>query len=215
MSNQQLNAGAFASSLDKEPFESIRIGVVGDYSWMNLDSHWKVHLADFDDAKDEGEQIKLLYGLYGLAVCQACIFEAGLKNLIIFSEGLSGKIRDINRAMKAVDRLTMGQLIKRFKASTNFDYVAEKLVRVSLRKRNFLVHKFWQRRFTFMNSEAGRRRLALELIRSSQLFKTTDFVMEPAIQMFMKEAAERQGIPFDQYKEYMEKLEEGMLNATY
>ncbi len=119
----------------------------------------------------------------------------------------------MNRTIKAVDQLAMGQLIKRFRLTTSFDSQVEQLVRVALRKRNFLAHKLWQRRIEYMNSTSGRGRLAVELVRSSQLFRVADAIMELAMDIYRHELAKRQGVSIEVVRGHLRAIESGMLNG--
>lgn len=197
------------------PLDSISIGVVGSYSWKRINDQFRVHIDEYEALADDESRIKHVYALYGLAVFKACVFESGLKNMILYSEGFQGKIRDMNRAHKAVDRLTMGQLIDRLKKNVAMDQETEKIVRVTLRKRNYLAHKFWERRSHFMATDAGTKVLSIELVRSCQLFEHADFLMEPAMKFYLNQLAKHQGITPRQLDIQLESMMKELLDDSH
>jgi len=197
------------------PFESIKVGVIGRYSWKALDQRWMHHLEKFDALDDEDLRAKETCALYGLATYMACVFESGLKNVVAYSEAFRGKCPSIHKTQKELEKKTMGALIRRLKKSIDLDSHSEQLIRVALRKRNYLAHCFWERRAHHSYSPVGRKRMVIELVRSCQLFETADFVLEPAMQTYLKEIAKMKGITYEEVQEELNRVAEEMKNAPH
>jgi len=57
--------------------------------------------------------------------------------------------------------------------------------------------------------------MVIELVRSCQLFETADFVLEPAMQTYLKEIAKMKGITYEEVQEELNRVAEEMKNAPH
>jgi hypothetical protein len=136
-----------------------------------------------------GQHNKEVYAYFGLAYSNACTFEAGLVNALLYVDYLA-KVKETYRGPETFDRAayeagfdafmakqqaaTLGALIRRIESLAAMDADLKALVLKALSRRNFLAHRFfWERAVDFMTPD-GRNKMIRELEEDVALFDQAD-----------------------------------------
>lgn len=166
----------------------LRVGLVGGVSLARLDQDLESSLQEFDGL-DESQQVKHVYACHGLAMYFAQVFEEGLRNVLGICAGVIDglTLEELDTYSSSFARNTLGQLMNKVKARVEVDPDAERVIRIALKKRNFLAHKFFARRIDFLCHPKGCRTLCIELLRSVQIFRLADLVFEPLVTVLLSE----------------------------
>ena len=109
---------------------------------------------------DEG-QLNAVFACFGSAVQHAQLFEQGLTRFLtiynkIASDSVS--VNDIGRKM------TMGELLRKVGKHVTTNSSVAKRFSTALKKRNFLIHRFFLERAPLLKSSEGRLQLLSELV---------------------------------------------------
>ncbi len=157
-----------------------------------------------------------MYACYGLAMYFAQVFEEGLRNVLGICAGVIDGLtfEELDTYSSSFARSTLGQLMNKVKVRVEVDPDAERVIRIALKKRNFLAHKFFARRIDFLCHPKGRRILCVELLRTVQVFRLADSVFEPLVTVLLSEvgwAPER----VEMLAEHMRKKAQAKRDAHY
>ena len=132
-----------------------------------------IHEPDYADPKEP-------YAFFGLAVYFAQCFEqsAIVLLLVLRASGVKGlKGNTYDEVLSALDRETMGGLIRCLKAVVDVGSTLEERMSELLQKRNYLAHHFFERNSLRLLSESGRRAILDELRQIAQAFRDGDRIL--------------------------------------
>jgi hypothetical protein len=97
--------------------------------------------------KDEEESVKRVYVAFGVAVHTAQLVEKELALVLLLPSHTGAKrlpsADEISKTKEEVDRLTFGQLLRRLKKVATISPEFEKALDDGLKKRNYLIHNFF------------------------------------------------------------------------
>ncbi len=190
----------------RDPIVSLKIGINQPFSLRKLPPDLQLRVEEFDEQTDENDQTKHVYACYGLAMYYGQVLEQGVQNILSYINGLThlGALALGRRPIDLARKKTLGRLITIVREHVAIDGDADKLVRVALKKRNFLAHDFFARRIDLMSHPVGLRWMVVELLRSVHLFRMADFVFEPLARTLSSEA----GLSEDDIRRIAERTKE-------
>ncbi len=191
----------------KSPIVSLGIDFNGPVSFRPLPEDLRGHLAEFEALSDEDEQVKCVYAYFGLAMYFGQVLEQGIQVILRLIYGLTSRgDLTLRKGQKVpidlTKKHTLGRLISTVNDRITIGDCADKLLRIALRKRNFLAHEFFVRRIEWMTHPVGLRWMAIELLRSVHLLRLSDVVFRPLAEMLLSEA----GFPCDEIDEMTERM---------
>lgn len=128
---------------------------------------------DYDDPKEP-------YALYGLAAYYAQCFEQSLILILVILKAMGvSQMKEANYddVLTALDKGTMGALIRDLKKVSKVGTRLEVVMRELLTKRNYLMHSFFQKNSEKLLSEQGRRAVLDELREMAQAFQDGDKIL--------------------------------------
>ena len=130
-----------------------------------------------DELDPENDQTREVYAHAGLALYMAQVLEHGLANVILLARAGSPEFRssqDYNDALDELLSKTMGEQLRRALELVDFTDEQMSALRDALKKRNFLVHDFFQERIDEFGSVAGKNRMIVELDEIRDALKNID-----------------------------------------
>jgi hypothetical protein len=128
---------------------------------------------------DEDERVREVYARFGLAVFFAQVFEAGVVNLIFFSERLEGRWvsdEEIDRRFDELYGHVLGKLVRMLESQGRLPEPDLDLCRQALKERNRLAHRFWREAVENFMTPRGMQRLLDDVDGCRALFVQADEV---------------------------------------
>ena len=123
---------------------------------------------------EEG-QLNAVYACLGSAAQHGQLFEVALSDFLLAYNGLlkkSFKLADLEAVKTSLQKKTMGALLADFKKHLKVsDEAVSASLRDALRKRNFLIHRYFRDRQTKSESEQGRLNMLAELVEVGEVLK--------------------------------------------
>lgn len=121
--------------------------------------------------KDYPDDLRELYFEFGVTAEMAQVMEVEAGNLALTFISLAfdpSKITEKERhffkaIIDDVNRQTFGKLLKEIRKIGSISEGIEKIINEALKKRNYLVHKFFRNHNVQINSEEGRKEMMAEL----------------------------------------------------
>lgn len=144
---------------------------------------------------DTDEHCKETYAHFGLAYFLANVFETGLAIAVLQLDFMSSTMEKLKREgrstfnqeafnagfdayMASQHALTLGNLIKRALALTEFPDELKHTISEVKKRRDFLAHHYFRERDIDLMSREGRNRMIAELEEAQKLFKQADMVLD-------------------------------------
>ena len=129
---------------------------------------------DFEDPKE-------VYAFYGLAAYTAQVLEQGLLNWVV-ALMIAGERRvtpaTVERLLETFEEQTFGQLLRIVRERVTVPAEVDSVLDHALRRRNYLVHRFFAVHSEDFISGAGRRSMIGELRDAVRLFEEADKASE-------------------------------------
>jgi hypothetical protein len=125
---------------------------------------------DYDDPRE-------IYAWYGLAAYSAQLLEQGLTNLFVGLRILGKQVPtwgDVRSLYEDADRKSLGQLLRAVRELVPFDPALEGQLDEALKKRNYLIHRFFIEHSENLLSAVGRERIIDEFRTIIAQFKAVD-----------------------------------------
>lgn len=159
--------------------DNIKIGMTFSYEpSMPLSDDLKDLLLEYENLTEEDEQSKHIYAVAGLALYWAQCFEMNLQQAIVGVEKFSHNTITTPEEYDLFDeknsKMTMGRLLCEIRKVISVEKNIAELLEKALKKRNFLIHRFFKDyALDFMDTE-GRKKMLSELLDYINLFKIAD-----------------------------------------
>jgi alpha-galactosidase/6-phospho-beta-glucosidase family protein len=126
--------------------------------------------------KSEEGQLNAVFACFGSAAQHSQLFEDELRRFLDAYNKLRKTeitLEDLENRESKHDKKTMGALLKEVRKSVAFNEEAiDKKLDETLRKRNFLIHRFFLERAEKLDSQDGRMELLRELVQIEQDLET-------------------------------------------
>lgn len=164
---------------------------------------------------DEGEHVKEVFAYFGRAYYMSSVFETGLQLAVLHLDFLTEVSRrlqttglknfdrpqyeaEFNAFMAQQEALTLGKLIKRFRALAFPPDSFQLRIDVVKGKRDLLAHHYFRERSVEFAQRRGRDKMIEELDEATNLFKSVD----RELTQFMEPVRARLGIRKDVLEAY-------------
>ena len=134
-------------------------------------------LTDREHIDSESEQIQEVFAHFGLAMLQAQALERQLAIILVTKYGpglnsINGTERD--KILEGLFSKTLDTLVSKVGTAPQLSEDEQEQLQEALKKRNWLVHRyFWERAKEFL-SEPGRASMIEELLETAELFQSLD-----------------------------------------
>ena len=134
-------------------------------------------LTDREHIDSESEQIQEVFAHFELAMLQAQALERQLAIILVTKYGpglnsITGTERD--KILEGLFSKTLGTLVSKVGTAPQLSEDEQEQLQEALKKRNWLVHRyFWERAKEFL-SEPGRASMIEELLETAELFQSLD-----------------------------------------
>ena len=156
---------------------------------------------------EDQESLKRLYIALGMAVHMAQLVEKELALVLLLPTHSDAQrlpsAEEINKTKEEVDRMTFGQLLRRLKRVATISPEVERHLDEGLRKRNFLIHHFFDFYGADMCTPAIREKMIVELDNIQRL-------LHPLYRRFSEisyESFKAWGLSDDQIRQKINQLE--------
>jgi hypothetical protein len=170
---------------DAAPY--IELGIFGDWSNLPLDPDLQARVEAFEQASED-DRAKDVYAFYGLAMYQAQIVEAELRNLLVAYARVFNDLspEDVDTYEERFASDTLGRMLSRVKTLATVNDQASNLLRRALQERNRLAHRYFFERIEYLYGFAGQVEVVKELGHLAQLFRHADELFEPLVITLLK-----------------------------
>ena len=132
-------------------------------------------LTDREHIDSESEQIQEVFAHFGLAMLQTQALERQLAVILVTKNGPSpNRMTECEYDISLEDLFskTLGRLVKKVETVGQLSEDEQEQLQEALKKRNWLVHRyFWERAKEFL-SEPGRASMIEELLETAELFQS-------------------------------------------
>lgn len=158
------------------------------------------------------EQVKEVYGLFGLAIYWTQVLEHTIVNLLIVSTLMPEYyqnqyspeewFRAFDSFFEKEFKNTLGKMINNLKKSSDYNCELDDRLLEVLNIRNRLVHRYFRERAIDFLSSEGRDKMIEELTDSICLFKSTDLLLNGVMNKIRRSF----GISDSSFKEEMDRF---------
>jgi hypothetical protein len=134
-------------------------------------------VSELKGTPDEGDQVKQVYAVAGLALFKAQCFEKELQNALIavrMGKGEFSELAGLDSFSDELDRKTLGKLLAVLGEHVEVDQDGTELLQSAVRSRNQLAHHFFKVHAARFNTGAGRLTMMYELLQAIRLFGVAD-----------------------------------------
>lgn len=149
------------------------------------------HSVAREDLDDVNYQIREVYAQYGLTSYMSQVMERGLVNVLVVhhtAESTHPTQSTYDANLASLSRLTMGQLVGRFEASTLSNPQMNAELQAAAKERNFVAHRFFWDRAAYFSSFSGREAMLTELAETLSQFEHVDQLLGDLLRTLMEQA---------------------------
>ena len=171
--------------------DNLEIGMNFSYDpSMPLPDDLKELLYEYESLTEDHKQVKHIYAVAGLALYLAQSFEMSLQQVIIcvekFSHGNIATPEEYDLFDEKCSKMTLGNLLCETRKVISVEKSTDELLNEALKKRNFLVHHFFQDYSLDFIDADGRKKMLSKLLNDINLFKIADASIDCMNRLFLK-----------------------------